>query len=339
MIQRIREKMREEGIDCLIVTQEENFTWAIGKRITGYMFLTQGRKEFVIPRFYRYETQDIDAEYVFSKQDYEEALEEKAERFAGEVRVDENSEKLEELFEAEETGILEDLRQIKTEEEVEKIRKACEITDEAQEYIGKKLFSGIDEFEAVAEINSFYSEKGVEDSFLTNGGQSLVQRNSLEPHRPPEKKEIKSDDLVIVDSGCRFENYCSDITRTYCENPSREQEQLFDDVKEIQEKIIEMIESGGEVSDLAEERDRMAEEMGYNLEENVLYTLGHGVGVEVHEGPGLSVSAEEVELEEGMVVTIEPGLHVPGIGGVRLEDVVLVTEDGCEVLSQSPKEL
>jgi len=337
MIDRIRKEMKNRDIDCLILTEEANFTWALGNRISGYLFITQGRMELIAPRFYRYQIKDLEAEYAFSKKEYGQKLEEKSEKFVGNVKADTESEKLKEMFDAERTSLIEDLRRKKTSEEIDKIREACKITDEVLQHTKEQLFSGIDEFEAVAEINRFYADRGVEEAFLTNGGQSLVQANCLEPHRPPEKREIQPDDLVIVDSGCRYENYCSDVTRTYCEDPSEEQEELFQAVKKIQEEMISMLEPGRPIKELKQREIEMAEELGYNPEKHILY-FSHCIGVEAHEKPTITHETEG-ELEEGMVLTIEPGLHVPEIGGVRLEDTVVVTEEGCEVLSEAPREL
>jgi Xaa-Pro dipeptidase len=229
------------------------------------------------------------------------------------------------------------MRKVKTEKEIEKIRKACEITDNALEDLRKDLFSGLTEFEAVGKLKQFYIDREVQEAFITNEGESLVQRNSLRPHRGPESEEIKDDDLVIVDTGARFENYCADVTRTYCENPSSEQEKLFEDVKEVQEEMINMMEAGRPIADVKQLELDMFREKGYNLEENVLY-YSHSIGVVAHESPTITHESEE-EFREGMVVTIEPGLHVEGLGGVRLEDTVVVKENGAEKLSRSTREL
>jgi Xaa-Pro aminopeptidase len=337
MIQRIREEMRDRDIDCLILTEESNFLWAFGKRLSGYMLITQGRAELVCSRRHMYQTQDMDAEYPFSRKEYERILEEKSEKFVGTINVDKNTDKIEEFFEAEDTDLMKELRLIKSEEKVEKIRKACDITSEAHEEIREILFDDIDEFEAVAAINTFYAEKGVRESFLENGSQSVVKANCVNPHGNPEKREIQPNDLVIVDSGCVYQNYCSDVTRTYCEDPSEEQRKLFEDVKEIQDEMIEMIRPGRKISEVGQKQIDKAEELGYDSEKHVLH-VSHGVGVSIHEGPRISHESEE-EFKEGMVITIEPGLYVPDIGGARMEDVVLVTEEGYEVLSSAPREL
>ena len=340
MIERIREKMDEEGLELLIITESENILWATGMDLSGYIFLTQEKIETVFPRFYRYEDLAMfeDVSFGFKRSDYKQLLEEKASKFSDlETGIDEENEKLQEKIGAEKTDLITEMRKVKTEKEIEKIRKACEITDNALEDLRKDLFSGLTEFEAVGKLKQFYIDREVQEAFITNEGESLVQRNSLRPHRGPESEEIKDDDLVIVDTGARFENYCADVTRTYCENPSSEQEKLFEDVKEVQEEMINMMEAGRPIADVKQLELDMFREKGYNLEENVLY-YSHSIGVVAHESPTITHESEE-DFREGMVVTIEPGLHVEGLGGVRLEDTVVVKENGAERLSRSPREL
>jgi Xaa-Pro dipeptidase len=340
MIERLREKMEEEDIELLIISDSENILWASGMELSGYIFLTRDRAEAVLPRFYRYEDLSIfdDVSFGFKRSDYQELLDEKASKFSDlETGIDEENEKLQEKIGAEKTDLITEMRKVKTEKEIEKIRKACEITDNALEDLRKDLFSGLTEFEAVGKLKQFYIDREVQEAFITNEGESLVQRNSLRPHRGPESEEIKDDDLVIVDTGARFENYCADVTRTYCENPSSEQEKLFEDVKEVQEEMINMMEAGRPIADVKQLELDMFREKGYNLEENVLY-YSHSIGVVAHESPTITHESEE-DFREGMVVTIEPGLHVEGLGGVRLEDTVVVKENGAERLSRSPREL
>jgi len=340
MIERLREKMEEEDIELLIISDSENILWASGMELSGYIFLTRDRAEAVLPRFYRYEDLSIfdDVSFGFKRSDYQELLDEKASKFSDlETGIDEENEKLQEKIGAEKTDLITEMRKVKTEKEIEKIRKACEITDNALEDLRKDLFSGLTEFEAVGKLKQFYIDREVQEAVITNEGESLVQRNSLRPHRGPESEEIKGDDLVIVDTGARVENYCADVTRTYCENPSSEQEKLFEDVKEVQEEMINMMEAGRPIADVKQLELDMFREKGYNLEENVLY-YSHSIGVVAHESPTITHESEE-EFREGMVVTIEPGLHVEGLGGVRLEDTVVVKENGAERLSRSAREL
>jgi len=332
MLERVRSRMEEEGIKTLAVTEEFDFRYIFGLELSGYAFITQEDVNMVLPRFYRYEDLEYDTEFVFSREDYEKAFD----RIGSSKVYMEEPDKLENNFDTEETSIITELRKKKTPDELQKLRRAAEITDREIENIRPKMV-GMTEFEAVNEINRFYSERGVQEAFLTDDGMSLVQRNSLRPHRPPRQEEIAEDDLVIVDTGARFEGYCGDVTRTFCKDPSEKQQKLFDAVKEIQKELIEMIEPGLKISEWKEREFELVRQHGYDPEKHVLY-FGHNIGVEVHEPPTLSHTTDE-EFKEGMVVTVEPGLHVEDIGGVRIEDMVYVSEEGAETLSSAPREL
>lgn len=340
MIDRIRERMDEEGLELFVISDSENILWATGEELSGYIFLTQDRVEAVLPRFYRYEDLSMfdEVDFGFKRTDYKEVIDEKIENFSGlETAIDEENDTIEEELGADVSDMLMELRKVKTEDEINKIRKACKITDNALNDLRGKLFSGLTEWDAVGKLKDFYIGEEVQEAFITNEGESLVQRNSLRPHRGPESKEIKEDDLVIVDTGARYQNYCADVTRTYCKNPSKEQRKLFEDVKEVQEEMIGMIEDGRPIAEVKQRELDLFDEKGYELEENVLY-YSHSIGVVAHESPTITHESEE-DFKAGMVVTIEPGLHVEGLGGVRMEDTVLVKENGAERLSQAPREL
>ncbi len=337
-IDRIRQKMREESIECTIVTKESNFIYSIDEEAAGCLFIQQDSIDLILPRFYLYDIEGYSAEYFFTAEESKQKLSEMAEKVEGEVVTDaENPELLEELFDAEHSSIIRDLREIKTDEEVEKIKEACRITDEALSDVRTGLFEGKTEMEAQLELKKYYSGQNVRESFLTNKGESLVQKNCLQPHRPSRDEVVESDDLVIVDTGATKDFYCADVTRTYCQNPSEEQQELFDAVKQIQEEMIETIAPGVEIRDVVERQLEMTEELGYNPEKHVLY-FSHGIGVEVHEPPSVNLSTDR-EFKENMVVTVEPGIHVPELGGVRIEDTVLIDSSGNERLSQAKRSL
>lgn len=323
--------MNEEGIETLCITDPYDFLYLFGRKISGYCFITRDNVEMVVSRFYRYE--DIDARYAYSLQDYLdhfEDLEYDKVHVAGKKGI------LTEEFDVEQTDIVKELRKIKSQEEVQKIREACKITDNAFKELRPKL-TGLTEFEAVGELKKYYIQEKVSESFITDKGESLVQRNVLRPHRAPSHQRILSNDLVIVDTGCIVDNYCSDVTRTYCDNPSEKQVELFNAVKEIQKELIDIIRPGLQISEWKKHEHKLVRQKGFDLEKNVLY-FSHGIGLEVHEPPSLSHMCEE-EFKEGMVVTVEPGLHLEDLGGVRIEDAVHVTSKGADQLSQAAKEL
>jgi Xaa-Pro aminopeptidase len=330
--------MREESIECTIVTKESNFIYSIDEEAAGYLFIQQNSIDLILPRFYFYDIEGYSAEYFFTAEESKQKLSEMAEKVEGEVVTDaENPELLEELFDAEHSSIIRGLREIKTDEEVEKIREACKITDEALSDLRTGLFEGKTEMEAQLELKKYFSRQSVRESFLTNKNESMVQKNCLKPHRPSRDEVIEFDDLVIVDTGARKDFYCADVTRTYCQNPSEEQQELFGAVKQIQEEMIEMIAPGVKISEVVERQLEMTEELGYNPEKHVLY-FSHGIGVEVHEPPSVNLSTDR-EFKENMVVTVEPGIHVPELGGVRIEDTVLIDSSGNERLSQAKRSL
>lgn len=337
-VEKIRQEMREEGIDCVIVTKESNFIYSIGEEATGYLFIQQDSLDLILPRFYLYDIEGYDAEHFFTRKESKEKLSEMAEKIKGEVVTDaEKPQLLKELFDAEYSSIIRDLREIKTDEEIKKIREACKITDDALEEVRTGLFDGKTEMEAQLELKKYYSNQKVRESFLTNKGESLVQRNCLKPHRPSRDEVIESDDLVIVDTGARKDFYCADVTRTYCQKPSEDQQKLFNAVKQIQEEMIEMISPETKIKDVVERQLELTEELGYNPEKHVLY-FSHGIGVEVHESPSVNLSTDR-EFKEGMIVTVEPGIHVPELGGVRIEDTVHIESGSNERLSQAERKL
>ena len=335
-LQRIREVMDEEGISNLVLTDESNITYALGQKASGYLFITDEDVELVASKFYQYSIEGVETAFAGSRTEFEELLEEKMEGLE-DVSADSLSGGLKE-YDVDETDVMSVAREVKTEEEIKKIREACKITTENIENLRKNLFSGLTEWGAVSELTDFYAERGVGSSFVTNEGYDLVHRNCLSPHRDPKDDLIREGDLVIVDTGCRKDLYCSDVTRTYCKNPSEKQEKLFNDVKNIQASIIEMMEPGVKISELAQKMDDLVDQKGYDVEKNVLHLLGHSVGVEVHENPSIH-SESEKELKENMVLAIEPAIYVEDIGGVRIEDTVLVKEDGCEKLSDPQNKL
>jgi Xaa-Pro aminopeptidase len=330
--------MRKESIDCLIVTKESNFVYSIGYEASGYLFIRPEEVNLILPRFYLYDLEEYDAEYFFTAEESKEKLSNLSEEMSGKVVTDaDNPQVLNEIFGAEHSEIMTDLRLRKTDKEVEKIKEACRITDNALTELRPGLFSGKTELEAQLELKKYYSNQKVSESFITNEGESLVQKNCLKPHRPSKDVQIHSDDLVIVDTGARKGLYCADVTRTYCRNPSERRQDLFEAVKKVQSEMIEMISPGVQIREVVERQLELTEELGYNPEKNVLY-FSHGIGIDVHESPSISLSTDR-KFKEDMVVTVEPGIHLPELGGVRMEDTVHVGSSKNRRLSKVAREL
>ncbi|RLE64258.1 MAG: hypothetical protein DRJ38_05840 [Thermoprotei archaeon] len=220
------------------------------------------------------------------------------------------------------------LRSIKSEEELKAIKKAIEIAEEAMRKASNCLEKGVTEEEVAIEIDKIFRLNHADRSFNTI---VAFGENAAYPHAKPGKRELKEGDLVIVDLGARIYGYCSDMTRTFIYGrASEKQSRIFNAVLEAQRAAIESIKSGEKAANV----DRAAREVlkKHGLTAYFNHGLGHGVGLEIHEQPTLNPASKDTLLS-GMVVTVEPGVYLESYGGVRIEDMVLVMEGSCEILT------
>ncbi len=231
------------------------------------------------------------------------------------------------------SGLLDGARTVKNAEEIGAIREAQRIADEAYAEVLPTIVTGRRERDVALDLEVAMRRRGAEDvAFATIVASG--KRGAM-PHGVASDKTIGDGELVTVDMGARFRGYHSDMTRTLAvgEVPG-ELRRLYRAVLEAEEAAVAAVGPGVRAADLdALARDILAR---HDLAQYFSHSLGHGVGLAVHEGPGLGASSAAV-LASGMVVTVEPGVYLPGVGGVRVEDLVLVTGDGHEVLSRSPK--
>lgn len=232
-------------------------------------------------------------------------------------------------------GALSLLRAVKSEEEIRRMEEAERIGDKAFSRILKELKPGVTELEIAAKLEYFMKSLGAEgtsfDTIVASGYHSAM------PHAVPTEKPLETGDLVTMDFGCRYKGYCSDMTRTVVIGKASERQ------KEIYRVVLE-----AQVAALAGLRPGMTGAEGDRLSREVIekagygeyfgHGLGHSVGLEIHERPALSTRDETV-LCPGMIETVEPGIYIPGFGGVRIEDMVVLTEGGIRNLTSSPKEL
>jgi Xaa-Pro aminopeptidase len=231
--------------------------------------------------------------------------------------------------------IMEQLRLVKSPEEIDMIRQACKIADDAFQHILNYIADGVVESDLALELEYFMRKQGATSSsfdiIVASGYRSAL------PHGVASSKQIRQGEFITFDFGAYYGGYVSDITRTVAlGSPSAELKKIYDIVLNAQTYAVSRIKAemtGKDADALA--RD-LIEQAGYG--QNFGHSTGHGIGLEVHEGPRLS-SKSDVILQPGMVVTVEPGIYLPNIGGVRIEDDVLITNEGCDVLTHSPKEL
>ncbi|MCC0629987.1 MULTISPECIES: aminopeptidase P family protein [unclassified Clostridioides] len=227
------------------------------------------------------------------------------------------------------------LRKEKDEDEIKYIKKACEIVDATFYHIIDFIKVGMTEKQVENEIVRVIKDLGGQkESFDTIVASGI--RGAL-PHGKASEKVIEYGDFVTFDFGAKYNNYCSDITRTICMGTiNKELEEIYNIVREANEECIKVLRPGmttGEIDKVA--RDIIG---SYGYADNFGHNLGHGVGIMVHEYPALAPESNEI-LKEGMIVTIEPGIYVPSLGGVRIEDDVLITQGGCMRLTTSTKDL
>ena len=226
--------------------------------------------------------------------------------------------------------IIEKQRMIKDQEEISNIEKACEITDHCFNYIVSYIKPGMTEKQIANEIEEYYKQRtdGLAFDTIVASGE-----NTSKPHAIPTEREIQEKDIITIDMGCKVKGYCSDMTRTiFVGEVPEEIKSVYDLVLKNQEKVGEQYKDGASTRLLTKMVENDFKLYGYDL----VHSLGHGVGMEIHESPYISYNSD-IQLRENMVVTNEPGIYVPGKFGVRIEDTVQITKFGCINLTKSGK--
>jgi len=225
-------------------------------------------------------------------------------------------------------------RLVKDSDEIERVRHACDITNEVAADIPSMLREGLTEVQLAARIEQAIQSRGGRAAFNTI---VCFGKNGSEPHYSPGDVPLRRGDMILVDFGSQWSDYCSDITRMYLfGGASSEQRAMFDVVRQAQASALELMRAGvagKRVHQRAKEVIDATEFAG-----RFIHGTGHSIGLDVHDGGGLN-DASEIMLAPGMILTVEPGVYVPGAGGVRIEDTVLVTADGPEVLTTVTKDL
>ncbi|MBC8535696.1 M24 family metallopeptidase [Feifania hominis] len=231
--------------------------------------------------------------------------------------------------------VVEKLRAVKDESELSAMRRAQNLADRAFEYVLDYIRPGRTELEIAMELEFFMRRGGAKktsfDTICVSG------KNSSKPHGVPTEKTVESGDFVTMDFGCVVDGYCSDMTRTVAVGyASDEMRKVYDIVLTAHNRVIDQVHAGMTGAEV----DRIAREyitqMGYG--QNFGHGLGHGIGIEVHESPRFSMLCHDV-IAPNTVMSNEPGIYLEGKFGVRIEDLILVTQQGCEVLNHTEKKL
>jgi Xaa-Pro aminopeptidase len=230
---------------------------------------------------------------------------------------------------------VEQLRWVKDEDEIRLIERAQAAADEAFERVTSKLVEGVTEREVAFELEVAMRDVGADAlGFPTI---AAFGENASEPHHGPGERRLSKGDVVKLDFGARIDGYHSDMTRTVAfGEPDPRISEIHAIVLAAQEAGAAAVRAGVRGGEADGAARAVIAEAGYG--DHFGHSLGHGIGLEVHEGPTLRHEGEDV-LPEGTVVTVEPGIYIAGLGGVRIEDMVVVEADGCRALPSTPKDL
>lgn len=232
--------------------------------------------------------------------------------------------------------IVDELRMVKDDEEKELMRKSSQINDKVMEILQSELKEGYTEKYYSRFLAEIYEKEGAQ-GFSFNPILAYGQ-NAADPHHEPDNNKLKKGDSLVIDIGGVYNHYCSDMTRTvfFGKEPDEEHKKIYEIVKKANLNAIAKVKEGVKFSEIDAAARNLITEAGYG--EYFTHRTGHSIGLEIHDkGDVSSINHEEVK--EGMIFSIEPGIYLPGNIGVRIEDLVLVTKDGCEILNSVSKEI
>lgn len=348
--QRVQDILKELSIGAVLISNGNNMRYVSGfAGETGYVYISEKRHAVITD--FRYTIQaEMEAEgyeiITIGNGGYEEAINDmlrtdQIERlgFEAEDMLFATYHRLKEKLNVREMVALgheiTKLRRIKTPKELEYIKKAEAIGDQVFTEILSFIKPGITELEVAARIEYLLKMNGASGCSFPAIVASGI--NSSMPHAVPTQKKIESGDFLTMDFGCVYEGYCSDMTRTIVVGKASEkQKEVYHTVLEAQLAALDFIKAGYK----GKEIDKVARDIiyGAGFEGCFGHGLGHSVGLHIHENPRLSMLEEEVILA-GMTETVEPGIYIKGFGGVRIEDLVVVTEEGHENFTYSDKKL
>lgn len=349
-IQKLRSTFEQQGIDAIVIFSDINRAYLTDFTGTEGIVLVTKDDAFLFVDS-RYTIQAKDQVTTFTVEEYNrqntaatinaklKAANVKKLGFEAHQLTYAQYQNYSEKFEAELVPVgtvVEDIRLIKTEDEVEKIRKACAISDAAFEHILKFIKPGMTEIQIANELEAKMKDLGSTrpafDTISASGERSAL------PHGFPSDRKLQEGDFFTLDFGAVYDGYLSDMTRTVAIG------EVSDQLKEIYAVVSKALEAGLQqikVGMTGEEVDAITRdiitEAGYG--EYFGHSTGHGVGMYIHEGIALARGSKAI-VQPGMILTIEPGIYLPGIGGVRIEDDVYIKEDGSiEILTHAPKQL
>ena len=346
-VQAFLDKMQEKELDGIIINNLKNVYYLTGFwGSNGTVFISRDRQVLVTDaRYIIAAKQEVTGFEIFAERDELTTIAKIAKDmglsrigFEDEISVS-YYHRMQTAFEGMEllsqTQFVEALRMIKDKTEIATIRKACSISDQAFHDALEFIKPGKTEIEIANFLDFRMRELGAAglsfDTILASG------INSSKPHAHPMHKPVELGEAITMDFGCLYEHYVSDMTRTiYLGHVSDEQAEIYNTVLKANQALIDQAKAGLGFRDFDKIPRDIIVEAGYG--EYFTHGIGHGIGLDIHEEPYFNQTSTEV-IKSGMVLTDEPGIYIEGKYGVRIEDDILITETGCELLTLAPKEL
>lgn len=344
-IRHLREKIKKLNLDGMIISNPVNIKYLCNIESEGTLLITRKENVFITYTMYIEDvkaTLTINDEIIvvdtrdISKEDYDAFF-----LFCENVGFEENYVTYEQykvlkqkfrinnLVETE--NLIEKQREVKDAEEIENIKKACEITDKCFEHIRKFIKIGTTEKQIAWEIEKYFKENGAED--LAFPTIVAIGENTAYPHWKPGDREVRMADPILIDMGCKYNGYCSDMTRTIFMGCILEEiKPIYDLVLKNQITTTKEMKEYGSIKTISKIAECDFKVNNYDL----IHAVGHGVGLDIHERPAISFK-NDTFLKENMVLACEPGIYLPGKYGVRIEDTVLVGKNEGVALTKSPK--
>ena len=333
------------NLDGIIISNPTNVKYLTGLSEEGYLIIGNRENMFITDSRYIESVNrnlTIDDEIIaydsrtLDKYDYENIFfEDENIGFEEKYVTYEQYKKYLQMFQVslnETDGIIENQRIVKDEEEIEYIKKACEITDEAFKYILDFLEEGITEKEVAFEIEKYmvtHDSDGIAFDLIVAFGE-----NTSMPHAVPTDRRLKKGDIIQFDIGCKFKGYCSDFSRVvFTEEPTDDQKRIYDFLIDQQKKLSIAFRDGANIKQIIKDRENDYKLKNYA----VMHAFGHGVGLDIHEQPFLNSKMDNYA-KENSVIAIEPGVYLPGEFGMRIEDTYLVEKVGTKQLTTSKKD-
>ena len=342
------ESCERKGLDAFFVTREPNIFYFAGTISGGIFILSPDEEPTLLVPSLNHSIAEDQAEDVevksFTRQNFLDLLTGICNELKpSAIGFDELSlglyqnleKKLEKVELKSEPDLIWEMRKVKDNYETRLMEKAAELSDLGMEAIRQFLREGAREHEVAAEATYAMRRDGAEDisfPFIVASGP-----RSAYPHAGVTDRKIRRGDFVTIDMGAKYNNYCSDLTRTFIVgSPSKKKRLIYETVLEAQNDAFPEILENAKGPDVDKVARTIIEEKGYG--KFFIHSLGHGVGLEVHEPPSLSEKSEDI-LVAGNMVTDEPGIYIPRFGGVRIEDLVLVTDSAPKRLTKFDREL